>query len=104
MSECGREVEFAERLAKTEALAKSNEHRITDVEKQQEDLEKLITSVEVLATKEASVETDVKEIKADVKAISLKSSKRWDGIVDKALWLLIGAAFAALFAQGGIAL
>ena len=97
------EQEMSVKLAETESRAKSNTHRIEKLEQRQDDLDKLATAVEVLASREQSVETDVKEIKADVKTITQKSVKRWDGIVDKALWLLIGAALAALFAQGGIA-
>lgn len=98
------EQEMAVKLTEVEARSKSNTHRLEKVEKRQDTLDKLATAVEVLASREKSVETDVKEIKADVKTITEKSGKRWDGIVDKALWLLIGAAIAALFAQAGVAL
>ena len=97
------EQEMAVKLTEVEARSKSNTHRLEKVEKRQDTLDKLATAVEVLASREKSVETDVKEIKADVKTITEKSGKRWDGLMDKVLWLLVGAAIAALFAQGGIA-
>ena len=97
------EQEVAVKLTEVEERSKSNTHRIDKLEQRQDDLDKLATAVEVLASREQSVETDVKEIKADVKTITQKSGKRWDGIVDKALWLLVGAALAALFAQAGVA-
>ena len=66
-------------------------------------MDKLAESIGRMDERQNAMDTDVKEIKADVKTITQKSGKRWDGIVDKALWLVIGAAIAALFAQGGIA-
>lgn len=97
------EQEVTVKLTEVEERSKSNTHRIDKLEQRQGDLDKIATAVEVLASREQSVETDVKEIKADVKTITQKPAKRWDGIVDKALWLLIGAALAALFAQAGVA-
>lgn len=97
------EQEMAVKLTEVEERSKSNTHRIDKLEQRQDDLDKIATAVEVLALREQSVEKDVKEIKADVKTITQKPAKRWDGIVDKALWLLIGAALAALFAQAGVA-
>ena len=97
------EREVAVKLTEVEERSKSNTHRIDKLEQRQDDLDKIATAVEVLALREQSVEKDVKEIKADVKTITQKPAKRWDGIVDKALWLLIGAALAALFAQAGVA-
>ena len=71
-------------------------HRIEKLEQQQKDLNKLVTAVEVLASREKSVETDVKEIKADVKTITQKSGRRWDAMIDRVLYVLIGAALSLL--------
>ena len=97
------EQEVAVKLTEVEARCKSNTHRLDNVEKRQNALDKLAESIGRMDERQNAMDTDVKEIKADVKTITQKSVKRWDGIVDKALWLLIGAAIAALFAQGGIA-
>lgn len=80
----------------TEQRAKSNTHRIEKLEQQQKDLNKLVTAVEVLASREKGVETDVKEIKADVKTITQKGGKRWDAMIDRVLYVLIGAAISLL--------
>lgn len=71
-------------------------HRIEKLEQQQKDLNKLVTAVEVLASREKSVETDVKEIKADVKTITQKSGRRWDAMIDRVLYVLIGAVLSLL--------
>lgn len=95
--------EIVQTLTETDARSKSNTHRLDKMERRQDELDELVTSVALMAQRQETLENDVKEIKADVKTLAEKPAKRWDGIVDKALWLLIGAALAALFAQGGIA-
>lgn len=95
--------EISVKLTETAARCKSNTHRLEEVEKRQDKLDALTASMARMDERQERMDTDVKEIKADVKTITQKSGKRWDGIVDKALWLLIGAAIAALFAQAGVA-
>lgn len=90
------EQELSVKLAETEQRARSNMHRIEKLEQQQKDLNKLVTAVEVLASREKSVETDVKEIKADVKTITQKSGRRWDTMIDRVLYVLIGAVLSLL--------
>lgn len=96
------EQEMTVKLTEVEERSKSNTHRLDKMEKRQDALDKLTESMARMDERQTSMDGDVKEIKADVKAITQKSSNRWDGVVDKALWLLIGAAIAALLAQGGI--
>lgn len=90
------EQELSVKLAETEQRAMSNMHRIEKLEQQQKDLNKLVTAVEVLASREKSVETDIKEIKADVKTITQKSGRRWDAMIDRVLYVLIGAVLSLL--------
>lgn len=91
--------ELSVKLVEIEQRGKSNSHRLDKVEERQDKLDKLVSSVEVLATRQETVETDVKEIKSDVKALTEKPAKRWDGIVDKLIWLLISGAVGYLAAQ-----
>ena len=90
------EQELSVKLAEPEQRARSNMHRIEKLEQQQKDLNKLVTAVEVLASREKSVETDIKEIKADVKTITQKSGRRWDAMIDRVLYVLIGAVLSLL--------
>ena len=90
------EQELSVKLAETEQRARSNMNRIEKLEQQQKDLNKLVTAVEVLASREKSVETDIKEIKADVKTITQKSGRRWDAMIDRVLYVLIGAVLSLL--------
>ena len=48
------------------------------------------------------METDVKEIKTDVKTITQKSGRRWDAMIDRVLYVLIGAALSLLMTGGSI--
>ena len=96
------EQEMSIRLTAVEQRAKSNTHRIETLEQQQKDLNKLVTAVEVLASREMGVERDVKEIKADVKSITQKPARRWDAMVDRVLYVLIGAALSLLMTGGSV--
>lgn len=96
------ELDIAKQIERIDQRGKSNTHRIDDLEKRHDNMEKLVTSVEVLATKQQAVEQDVKEIKSDVKTMAEKPGKRWDAIVDKAVWALLAAVIAFLLGRLGL--
>jgi len=96
------EVDMERRMTAVEDRTKSNTHRLDDMETRMDNLDKLVTSVEVLATRQQAVESDVKEIKNDVKALTAKPGKRWEGIVDKAVWAVLAAVIAFLLARAGL--
>ena len=58
--------------------------------------------MEVLASREKGVETDVKEIKADVKSFTQKGGKRCDAMIDRVLYVPIGAAISLLMTGGSL--
>lgn len=84
------------KITEVEQRAKSNTHRIETIERRQEALTELTTTVGILATKQENVETDVKEIKAGVNSLMEKPAKRWEGLVDKLLYVIAGAFLAWL--------
>lgn len=96
------DLEHEERLSRVEERAKSNTKRLDAVEARQDDLDKLTSSVAALATKQEDMDGDVKEIKADVKALNAKPGKRWESIVDKAVWAVLAAVIAFLLARIGL--
>lgn len=96
------EVKIEHRLTEVEERAKSNSHRLDEVEKKQNNLDKIVSTVAVLVDQEKRVESDVKEIKADVKTLTSKPGKRWEAIVDKALWAVIGAIIVYILAKIGL--
>ena len=90
-----------DRLTRVEYRSKSNTHRIESLEKRQDDTEKLVTSVAIIAEKQKDMEGDVKEMKGDVKKLIEKPAKRWEGVVEKVLYTVVGAVVAYLLAKGG---
>jgi predicted nucleic acid-binding Zn-ribbon protein len=96
------EIKFEHRLTEVEERSKSNQHRIEDIEKRQDNLEELTTTVRVLATREENVENTVKEIKEDVKTLTDKPAKRWDGLVDKTVLTITAAIIGFILAKLGL--
>ena len=94
--------EMGLKLTEVDQRAKSNTHRIEDIEKKQDNLDSLVTSVAVMATKQAVIENDVTEIKSDVKCLTGKSGKRWDTIVDRVIWAIVASAVGYFLAQVGL--
>lgn len=96
------DIQHAELLAEVNARSKTNQHRLDEVEKRQDKLDELVSAVNVLATKEQNVENDVKEIKNDVKTLTMKPAKRWDGVVEKVVFTIIGIVIAYIFSKIGM--
>ena len=95
------EIQFEHRLTEVEERSRSNQRRIDDIEKRQDNLEELTATVQVLATKEANVEKTVTEIKSDVKELTDKPAKRWEGVVDKIIYSVVAAIAGFVLAKFG---
>ncbi|WP_407450073.1 hypothetical protein [Fibrobacter sp.] len=96
-------IDMEHRLTVVEDRSKSNTRRIEDLEKRQDNLDDLVSTVKVLATREESVENDVKEIKRDVKDLTNKPAKRWEGVVEKVIMLVVAAVVGFILAKIGLA-
>lgn len=94
--------EHEKRLTEVEERSKSNQHRLDDLEKRQDNFDDLIGSVRVLADREERVESDVKEIKDDVKTLTSKPAKRWDNVIDKIIMTLVAAVVGFILAKFGM--
>ena len=90
------------RLTVVEDRSKSNQYRIEEIEKRQDNLDELVSTVKVLAIREENVENDVKEIKSDVKALNEKPAKKWDGLVDKIILSIAAALVGFLVSKIGM--
>ena len=95
--------EMAVRLVEVDARAKSNTHRLDELEDRLDALNKLATAMEVMAKKMEyqaetikRIEDDVNSVGKKVDAIEKKPGKRWDGMVDKFLYGLVGVLAGAL--------
>ena len=94
---------MAVKLAEVDARSKSNTHRLDDMDEKVDTLNRLATAVEVMATEQrhqtetmAEIKTDVTALGTKVDAIEKKPAKRWDGMVDKVLYGLVGAIVTAM--------
>lgn len=89
------------KIAEIEQRAKSNSHRIDELETDNKALHQLATSVEVLATKQETIEANVTEIKEDVKSLKALPAGRWEGFVKSLVSALVGGLVAyGLFRLG----
>ena len=96
------DLDHERRLTEVENRAKSNSHRIEELERRQDNLDELVGTVKVLAVRERQVEIDVKEIKSDVKALASKPAKRWELLVTQVLTVLIAAIIGFILARLGM--
>ena len=94
--------EFEHRLTAVEDRSKSNQHRIDEMEKRQDNLDELVGTVKVLAVREENVETDVKEIKNDVKSLTSKPGQRWERMIETIITVTVSALVGFLLAKFGI--
>lgn len=101
------EQEMAVKLAEVDARSKSNTHRLNEMDEKVDTLNRLTTAVEVMAAEQkhqtetmSEIKTDVAALGQKVDAIEKKPGKRWDGMVDKFIYGIVGALATAL--AGGL--
>ena len=90
--------EYEHRLTDVESRCKSNTHRLDKLEESTEAINRLATSVEVMATKQDAMGESVDRLVGKMDEIEKKPGKRWDGLVDKLIYLAAGAVLAWLAA------
>ena len=92
--------EVALQLQKTEDRSLRNEGRIKKLETEQKSLQDLATSVAVMAEQMKTMNANVGCLTAKVDKLEEQPAKRWNSIVDKAIWAIVAAVIA--FALGRI--
>lgn len=95
-------VDQVKRLAETESRSRSNTHRLDKLEERVSEQGELIQTIKLLAQELERMKSDVSEMKSDVKKLAEKPQKRWEAIVDKLLWLVVGGAAAWVLTQIGL--
>lgn len=95
--------EMAVKLAEVDARSKSNTHRLDKMEEEFEALNKLATAMEVMANEQkhiaetiTTMEDNLDTLKREVKTIEEKPAKRWDTMVEKVFWGIVGVIAAAM--------
>ncbi len=92
------EVRLEHRLSDVESRAKSNTHRLDEVEKKQGEMTELVQSVAIIAQKQSDMDADVREIKKDVKGLLTVPANRWNAVIGGAIKAAAGAVIGALLA------
>lgn len=95
--------EMAVKLAEVDARSKSNTHRLDDLADKVDVLNRLTTAIEVMAAEQkhqgetmAEIKNDVTALDKKVEAIEQKPAKRWDGMVEKVIYGIVGSLITAL--------
>jgi hypothetical protein len=96
------EINHEHRLTAVEERAKSNTHRIEELENQRGNLYELVSAVKALAMREEAVEADVKEIKNNVKKIYNKPAQRWESLTETIILTIVAAVLGFFLARIGL--
>ena len=99
------EREMADLKAKQAAADEQHKtifQRLDKQDKMIESVRMLATSVEKLAMKQDTMETKLGDLCTDVDEIKSKPAKRWEGMVEKAIFTVVGAFVAYVLARLGI--
>ena len=94
--------EIALRLQETTDRSVRNEGRIKKLEGEHEVLHQLATSVAVMAQQMENMNGSVEALSGKVYTLESKPGKRWDAIVDKAVWAVLAAVIAFLLGRIGL--
>lgn len=89
-------------LTETTAIAKSNTKRLDEHDKQIKELSNVYVALTKVTDKVDNVEKDVTEMKDDIKEIKDKPVKRYDGIIDKIIFTVLGIVIAYIFSKIGM--
>lgn len=101
--------DIAVRLAEVDARSKSNTHRLDEMDNKVDTLQRLTAAVEIMAAEQkhqgstmAEIKTDVTALGKKVDVIEKKPGKRWENMVEKALWAICAAVITFLLARIGL--
>lgn len=89
-------------MTRVEALEEESRHNKEAHKDFYEKLEKSHTSVAVIEERLEQIKQDTAEIKSSVQTLREKPAKRWEGLVEKALWAVCAAVIAFLLGRVGL--
>lgn len=101
--------EMSVRVTEVDQRARSNTRRIDKLEQQTEAIQSLATSVEVLVNEQKhqteamlEIKSDVSTLNGEVSTLKEKPGKRWDSMIDKAVWAILAAFIAYMLGKFGL--
>lgn len=89
-------------LKEVEERSKGNARRIGDLEQKVDDLVDVVGVLQAMKKDLEYLTDTVKETKDDVKSLKEKPAKRWDSLVEKIIWGVVGAVLTFILAKGGL--
>lgn len=89
-------------LKEVEDRSKGNTRRIESLEKKVDNLADVVGVLQAMQKDLEHLSKDVTETRADVKEMKEKPAKRWDMLVEKILWGVVGAVLTFILAKGGL--
>jgi len=89
-------------LKEVEDRSKGNFRRIDALEKKVDNLADVVSVLQAMQKDLEHLSKDVTETRADVKEMKEKPAKRWDMLVEKILWGVVGAVLTFILAKGGL--
>lgn len=92
----------AVKLKEVEERSKGNSRRIESLEKKVDDLSDVVGVLQAMKKDLEYLTDTVKETKEDVKSLKSLPAKRWNDLVEKVLYGIVGAVLAFLLAKGGL--
>lgn len=96
------EQEIAVKLTEHEGKIERHEGRIKTLESNYTALNDLARTTAVMAEKIDVTEKKVDSISANVEEMKLKGGKRWDNLIEKVIFTVVGAVIAYLLARAGL--
>ena len=94
--------QYAIKLQEVTDRSLRNEGRIRKLETEHEVLHELATSVAVMAQRMETMNQNVTTLTNKVDEIENKPAKRFDAIIDKAVWAVLGAVLAFILKGVGL--
>lgn len=89
-------------LPRIEALERDSQHNKNAHKEFYGKLENSHTAVALIEERMAQIKADTEEIKTAVQELRSKPAKRWEGLVEKALWAVCAAVISFLLARAGL--
>lgn len=83
-------------LIEINARTKSNQHRIDQLEENQQILLKMSSALDVMASEQKHIRNDLSEVDKKVQQLDAKPGKRWESIVSAGITGVVGVLVGAL--------
>jgi hypothetical protein len=89
-------------LVEADQRSRSNSHRIDKLVEQGDALNTLTVSVEKMGVSLSTMDKTIQKLDAKVEEQESKPGKRWEALVEKVVFLFVGAVVAYVFSRIGL--